>query len=179
MTLELPPALRAALKQPLGTIASDLTAIDSLTDPERPVIAVGDVVTSDLLAERRRPAVAVVDGRTERSSVSETVESRITDAEFETELSAKNPPGTLTVELAEAVREGVAGGPTLIRVDGEEDLAALPTILAAPDDAVVLYGQPGEGVVAVTVEEAARDRVRELLEQMTGDLDSFLEALSP
>ncbi len=181
MTLELPPALRSALKDPLGPIAADpIAAVETAVDSgitEMFVIAVGDVVASDLLAAGHTPAVAVVDGRTERAAVSDRVADRLAAGDFSAELTAANPPGTITPELAAAIRTALGDDPTLLRVDGEEDLAALPAILAAPAAAVVLYGQPGEGVVAVAVDEATRDRVRGLLSRMDGDPDSVLAAL--
>ncbi|PSP15493.1 DUF359 domain-containing protein [Halobacteriales archaeon QH_10_67_13] len=181
MTLELPPALRSALKDPLGPIAADpVAALKTAADSEvseMSVVAVGDVVTSDLLAAGHTPAVAVVDGRTERAAVSNRVADRLAAGDFSTELTAANPPGTITAELAAAIRTALVDEPALIRVDGEEDLAALPAILAAPAAAVVLYGQPGEGVVAVAVDEGTRDRVRGLLSRMDGDPDPVLAAL--
>jgi hypothetical protein len=78
-------------------------------------------------------------------------------------------------DVLAAIREGMeTGRSTLVRVDGEEDLAALPAIAAAPDGASVLYGQPGEGVVHVTVDDDVRDRVRSLLDRMDGDSDRAL-----
>jgi len=181
VTLELPPALRSALKEPLGPIAPDpVAAVEAAVGSEAsetPLIAVGDVVASDLLAAGHTPAVAVVDGRTERAAVSDRIADRLATGDFSAELTAANPPGTITPGLAAAIRTALADDPTLLRVDGEEDLAALPAVLAAPAAAVVLYGQPGEGVVAVVVEETTRDRVRGLLSRMDGDLDSVLAAL--
>ncbi len=181
MTLELPPALRSALKDPLGPIAADpIAAVETAVDSgitEMFVVAVGDVVTSDLLAAGHTPAVAVVDGRTERAAVSDRVIDRLAAGDFSAELTATNPPGTITPELAAAIRTALGDEPALIQVDGEEDLAALPAILAAPAAAVVLYGQPGEGVVAVAVDEATRDRVRRLLSRMDGNPDPILAAL--
>ena len=42
-------------------------------------------------------------------------------------------------------------------VDGEEDLAVIPLVIAAPDGAIVLYGQPHQGVVLRTVDCAAKE----------------------
>lgn len=41
----------------------------------------------------------------------------------------------------------------MILVDGEEDLAVLPCILTAPSGSLVLYGQPGEGLVVCEVDK--------------------------
>jgi Uncharacterized protein conserved in archaea len=51
-------------------------------------------------------------------------------------------------------------------------------VLTAPSDTTVVYGQPGAGVVAVTADEAASDRVRAMLAEMDGDIEAFLAALS-
>lgn len=200
MALELPADLRETLKQPLGPVFADVTtAIEqsNSTDtvatsrssgagsgPESAsggrvnVIAVGDVVTSDLLAAGQTPRAAIVDGRTERSAVPEPVAERVASADFERERRAENPPGALTTSLAAAVAEAVDETPTLVSVDGEEDLAALPAVLAAPPDTTVVYGQPGAGVVAVTADAAANDRVRAMFARMDGDTEAFLAALS-
>ncbi|PSP55024.1 DUF359 domain-containing protein, partial [Halobacteriales archaeon QH_7_68_42] len=96
---------------------------------------------------------------------------------FDRVREVENPPATLTADLLAAVVDGLADGTTLVRVDGEEDLAALPAIAAAPDGASVLYGQPDEGVVHVTVGDEVRDRVVDLLGLMDGDSDRAFETL--
>ena len=47
-------------------------------------------------------------------------------------------------------------------VKGEEDLAVLPCLLIAPEDAVILYGQPNEGLVFVNVSEG-KDKANKLM----------------
>jgi hypothetical protein len=69
---------------------------------------------------------------------------------------AKNPPGTISDELVRAIRDAVGDPPALIFVEGEEDLAVLPLVLEAPLGAVILYGQPGEGVVLREVDREAK-----------------------
>ncbi len=53
-----------------------------------------------------------------------------------------------------------------IEVDGEEDLAAIPAILMAPEGARVLYGMPGRGMVVVIVDSSARSKAKALLDLM-------------
>jgi uncharacterized protein (UPF0218 family) len=48
-------------------------------------------------------------------------------------------------------------------VDGEEDLAVIPLILAAPLGAIVLYGQPHKGVVMRTVNRKAQQTAQHFL----------------
>jgi len=146
-------------------------------DGKPPLIAVGDVVTYHLREAGRSPDVALVDGLTERSAVRPAVREAI-DAADARRLRAANPPGGLTRALLAALRAALAGGePTVIEVDGEEDLAALPAILAAPEGASVVYGQPGEGMVHVPVTAETRARARALFERLGGDTAAAMAAV--
>jgi len=64
-----------------------------------------------------------------------------------------------------------------IVVDGEEDLATLPALVAAPRGSSVVYGQPGDGMVHVAVIEAQTDEARQLLGRFDGDTDAALDLL--
>lgn len=167
VVVKLQPALRPDLKEPLGEIHTDAEAL--LAGAGAPVVAVGDVVTYHLLQAGRTPDVALVDERTERSAVDEEIAAAI--GGFDREWTVSNPAATLTAELLETLATALdrAAETDLIRVDGEEDLAALPAILRAPRGASVVYGQPGEGMVLVEVDATATDRARDLLSRMEGD----------
>lgn len=170
VVLELQPALRPELKDPFGPVSTDTAAV--LETAGRPVVTVGDIVTYDALAAGHTPDVAFVDERTERAAVDSAVSDAIEDARFDRVRAVENPPATLTAALLSALSDALAdGGATLVRVDGEEDLAALPAIAAAPEGASILYGQPDEGVVHVTVDAESRDRVRTLIGRMEGDTE--------
>ncbi|MHA2213848.1 MAG: DUF359 domain-containing protein, partial [Candidatus Thorarchaeota archaeon] len=55
---------------------------------------------------------------------------------------------------------------SLIVVEGEEDLMGFPAVLLAPEDSVMLYGQPGVGIVWVPVNDENRKLARGLLDEM-------------
>jgi uncharacterized protein (UPF0218 family) len=173
--LALQPALRDRLKDPFGPVSTDTAAV--LDVAGTPLVTVGDIVTYHVLRAGRVPDLALVDERTERAAVDDEVSDAVANDRFDRVLAVENPPATLTAPLLAAVVDGLGDGTTLVRVDGEEDLAALPVIAAAPDDASVLYGQPDEGVVHVTVDAEIRERVLDLLEEMDGDSDRTFEAL--
>lgn len=174
--LELQTDLRAALKEPFGPVSTDTETV--LAAAGRPLVTVGDIVTYHVLEADRTPDVALVDERTERATVDDEVSATVRDARFDRVQAVANPPGTITDELLTAVRTALADeGRVLVRVDGEEDLAALPLIAAAPDGASVLYGQPGEGVVHVPVDDAVRKRACSVLDRMDGDFDRVDELL--
>ena len=155
----LPESSRAAFKEPLGPVFEDSDAL--LEAAGTPLIAVGDVVTYHLVTAGVTPHVALVDGITEREPVSDAVRAAAPNADRDVAVS--NPSGTLTEELLDALGSALeADESTLIRVDGEEDLAALPAVLMAPAGASVVYGQPGEGMVLADITHERRAEVRAL-----------------
>lgn len=160
--LRLPEEVRPLLKRPLGELFKTTEEAARHLRALRPsrLITVGDVVTAEFLKAGLRPDVAVVDFMVMRSSAGEEIK-RIIDAHPVSVRRVKNPAGTLTSELREEL-EG-ATLPLKIIVDGEEDLATLPAVLAAPVGSIVAYGQPGEGVVLVEVTEEKKKEFQELL----------------
>lgn len=94
--------------------------------------------------------------------MSSNVSARNRDKVYE-EVSVDNPAGIITDELIRTLCEAFASEKLLrIFVRGEEDLATLPVILLAPIGAVVLYGQPDEGVVFVEVTKKKKEEIRAL-----------------
>jgi hypothetical protein len=175
MTLRLPADLRERFKEPFGPVYTDARSL--LADAGRPVVAVGDVVTHHLRRAGHDPAVAVVDGRTEREAVDDAVRESLADAPGD-RVAVANDPGTVSAALVEALVEALArDGPVVVEVDGEEDLATLPAVLAVPAGGSVVYGQPGEGMVLVRVTPEATATMRSLLARFEGDADATLAAL--
>ena len=183
--LTLPDAMRDAFKEPLGPVTTDADELlaaaaetrDERGAPEAPLVAVGDVVTYHLREAGRVPDVALIDGKTEREAVDAAIESALAAADGR-RVRVENPAASLSAELLAALGEALsAADPVIVEVTGEEDLAALPAILAAPDGASVVYGQPGEGMVRVAVTPASRAEARELFEALNGDVAAASEAL--
>ncbi|WP_394343688.1 GTP-dependent dephospho-CoA kinase family protein [Haloterrigena salifodinae] len=171
--LVLPDELRHELKEPMGPIETDADRL--LEDVDGPLIAVGDVVTYHFLRAGRPPDVALVDERTKRSAVDEEIRETVTEG---TTVEVVNPPAEISQAVVEALLEGLArDDPTTILVEGEEDLVALPAIVAAPEGASVVYGQPDEGMVHVKITDDHRADIRELLGRFEGDVDRFWEIL--
>ena len=155
--LRLPEAHRDLFKRPFGTLYGTIGELLARLEG-RAVYAVGDVVTHNLLAAGVVPDIAIIDGYTMRlpCNRSPLLQAR--------RLTAKNPPGTITDDLVDAIDAAVRDPPGVIFVDGEEDLAVIPLVLAAPDGAAVLYGQPEEGVVLRLVDAAAKQAAASMLE---------------
>ena len=165
--VRLPDENRDAFKEPLGPIATDADRLFS--ELAGPVITIGDMVSYHAQEAGRIPDVAVVDGRTKRTAVDPDIESALAEIDV-ARLDATNPPGTVTESLIHAISTALQRNePAQVCVDGEEDLAAIPAILLAPDGAIVVYGQPDEGMVTVVVDGDARERARILVELFDGN----------
>jgi hypothetical protein len=107
------------------------------------------------------PQVSIVDNKVMR----EPVQHIAVDADQT--LHVRNPAGTLTEEAWTVVKEALRGKRrTRVLVDGEEDLLTLVAVLCAPENSLVIYGQPREGIVVVKVTEKTRERVRRIVDSM-------------
>jgi uncharacterized protein (UPF0218 family) len=159
MALRLPESLRLRLKEPLGDFVRDLSSLESKT-----LVCVGDQASKDAVAAGLKPLLCVYDGRIQRKAVGVTPELRDYDA---LEVRVTNPAGTISDEAFNAVERALCSGrPHKILVDGEEDLMTLVAIAYAPLRSVVLYGQPNEGLVGVTVTKKAKDNANSMLSEM-------------
>ena len=155
--LRLPEVHRDLLKIPFGTLYRDIGELLPCIEG-RAVYAVGDVVTHNLLGAGIVPDIAIIDGYTMRTpcTCSPLLPAR--------RVTARNPPGTITDELVAAIDDVVRDPPGVIFVDGEEDLAVIPLVIAAPAGSAVLYGQPGEGVVLKIVDASAKRDAEAILD---------------
>lgn len=149
MHRRLPEAERSSLRKPFGQVYPDIRALLPRIRG-RTVYAVGDVVTHNLVKEGIAPQIAIIDGHTMREPC-----TRVPNLPFR-RIVARNPPGTISDDLIRAIRDAVEDPPAIIFVEGEEDLAVLPLVLAAPPGVVILYGQPKEGIVLREVDGEAK-----------------------
>lgn len=118
------------------------------------VIAIGDVVAENLIKAGIEPDMMVVDGK----SMREEREER--EIAVQCDITVKNSASEITEELMEAIKKGYKR----IYVEGEEDLAALPAILYAEENSVIVYGQPSEGIMVIRPTEENKETVRKTLE---------------
>jgi len=166
--LRLTPQLRQELKSPLGTLLRGspeetmqrLKRLIKVKKPS-PIISVGDVVSQNMTNSGIPVQIAIVDNKVMRE--------RIKPAQVKAELTlkVKNPPGILTPEAWATIQKALKQKKfTKVLVDGEEDLLTLIAVLEAPENTIVVYGQPNEGVVAVKVTEKTKERVRQVINAM-------------
>lgn len=160
MLVTLPDEMREELRKPLGRISKE---IEDIGDSR--LITVGDIVTYSFLENDVLPNVSVVDRKTKREKVDMKIEEKL--EEIELCMQTKNPAGTITKDLIKKLDKALSSRDNIrIEVDGEEDLATIPAIILSEKGDIVVYGQPGEGMVYVKVNNEKKDRAIELLSSM-------------
>jgi len=164
-TYRLPEELRIKLATPLGTVYSGEGTrgpdFEKLVRSAPLTVTVGDRVTDTLGAMGRTPDVQVVDGFERR------IRRQVPTVPYARLIRVKNPAGTLTANAINGMRKAFMGKkPVRVQVEGEEDLMAMLAIAMAPVSAMVFYGQPGVGVVAVKANAVAKSRNRAALAKM-------------
>ena len=125
------------------------------------VVSVGDIVSSHMIEEGISLNVLLVDNKTMRKPIQPII------VDVDQTLYAKNPPGTITDEAWATIKQAIEQkGRTKVIVDGEEDLLTVATVLSAPENSLVVYGQPHKGVVAVKVMEETKESMHRIMDTM-------------
>ncbi len=108
---------------------------------------VGDYVSYHILEAGIHPDIVVVDHKIMRKSVD--------PIEFDRRnINVSNPPGTITAEAQSILFEAAIGCSHLaVIVDGEEDLLVLPLMVYLPVGSLIIYGQPREGMVVISLND--------------------------
>jgi uncharacterized protein (UPF0218 family) len=167
-TLVLPLNMRSELKEPLGRLlrgepsetVEELRRI--LSDREPPMLAVvGDFTTKNVLESGLKPDVVVVDNRVMRVDVDPL------DHKERQILRCENRQGTVNARAWAVLEEAVSlKSSAAVIVEGEEDLLVLPLILLMPEGALIVYGQPREGMVVVDASGERKEWAEEFLARM-------------
>jgi len=146
-----------------GSPKETMTKLKQLIKEEKPpkIIAVGDVVSKNMSAHHIQTNTLIVDNKVKRKTI-EPIKVKT-----ETTLYVKNPAGTLTREAWATIQEALKQAqPTRVLVEGEEDLFTLVAVHQAPEDTLVVYGLPNQGVVAVKVTNETRRKVQLIIDAM-------------
>ena len=162
--MHLPQNLRDSLKKPLGVLIrdSDTTKENILKNipADSFVITVGDATTEKLIKYGIIPSLQIVDGLEKRSK------RELPSSSAKTTFSCDNPPAQITQESIDVIKKALKEPPARIKVIGEEDLLVLPVCVYAPENSVVLYGQPNEGLVIVRINLEIRNKVKVIMNSM-------------
>lgn len=158
----LPDSLRDELKAPLGILLKDTSKenISKYLAPNSYLITVGDATTEKLLGFGLVPSLQIVDGYEKRGK-------RIPPQSNATKLHCDNPAAQITQQSIDAIKHAFSSKPPIqILVNGEEDLLVIPACIYAPENSVVMYGQPNEGLVIVPITQEIRNKTQSLLDRM-------------
>ena len=147
------PEMLTKFKEPFGILiegsfSETMNQLKELVKKEKPtkIISVGDMVSRNLHEHHIIPQVSIVDNQSMRKKMQPQI---FPDKKI---VQVKNPQGTITQEAIHAIQKALQSKEqTQIVVEGEEDLLTLITVLYAPENSMVIYGQPNKGIVAVKV----------------------------
>lgn len=164
----LPEDERNYFKAPLDIILStdeeikDFIQVLKASQEDCKIITVGDASTQTLLNKGLIPNIAIIDERIQRNR------TEIVDMSKFTVVKVNNPAGTITLEAWDMIKKVLKKDDIkiIIKISGEEDLLVLPAIYETPYNSKVLYGQPNEGLVVVTVTEEIKKKVKSLIQKM-------------
>jgi len=140
-----------------------MTKLKQLIKEEKPpkIIAVGDIVSKNMTEHHIPTHTMIVDNKVARETI------KPIKVKAETTFHVKNPRGTLTPETWTTIQKALRQDqPTRVLVDGEEDLLTLVAVSQAPENTLVVYGQPNQGIVAVKVTEEMRRKIQLIIDAM-------------
>jgi uncharacterized protein (UPF0218 family) len=160
--------LRALLKIPLGELLTgtgdeNMKALKRMISAQKPprVICVGDSVCRNAIRAGGKSWIKIVDGKEMRR------ETGIQDFQGRRVFLVDNPPGTISQIAWEAVAEAIKYEGSLLIVNGEEDLLTLPAVLEAPNNSIVVYGQPPRaGMTVVKVDRDKKSLTKSVVDAM-------------
>lgn len=164
---KLPYSLRETLKEPLGHLFTEEQLFEYISHVNAKLVSVGDLVTYTLLIHHISPLFCIVDDHTMRHDLQQKKIEKIHTYGTK-KITVTNPAGVITQELWDTIRKIYTNHESnvLLKVKGEEDLAALPAIFLAPSDVTIIYGMPDKGVVVVPATEHHKQKVKNIIAQM-------------
>ena len=119
------------------------------------VITVGDRTTEKMIEFGLIPSLQIIDGQEKR------IKREPPKLATATELFVDNPAAEITSQSIDIIKKAFTmQTPVRLIVNGEEDLLVIPVCIYAPENAIVLYGQPNEGLVIVKITPEIRNKTQ-------------------
>lgn len=160
--LKITKELREELKKPFGKLVKE---IDLIPIKGKTVISVGDEVTENLLKKNFTPKLCIYDKKTKRKTTKTEEIEKFNAPEFK----VKNPQGTIKKEAQETIKKALKLEYSKILVEGEEDLLVIPVLKYAPNNSIVIYGQPDEGVIYIEVNPEKKHEIKNIMKKFNED----------
>ena len=164
--MKLSENLREQLRTPLGDLIKqeyvNKENILNNISSKSIVITVGDKTTENMISFDIVPQIQIIDGLEKRNQRSIPIDDTI-----RTNLTCNNPAGEITEESIQTIQNAFScEQPVRIIVKGEEDLLVIPVCIFAPENSIVMYGQPNEGLVVVHITPEIKAKVQKILHSM-------------
>jgi uncharacterized protein (UPF0218 family) len=164
--VKLPDSLRDQLKIPLGYLIPEIQVnksnIQKHLQKNSYIITVGDRTTEKMITYGLTPSLQIIDNYEKRVKREPTKNNNTY-----TEFTCNNPAAEITTQSIDVIKKAFASkAPVRLTVVGEEDLLVIPVCIYAPENSIVLYGQPNEGLVVVKVTPEIRNKTQRLLDLM-------------
>ena len=157
----LDPTKLDLLKEPFGTLIRDnevtIGLVTEILKKAPKVIAVGDTTTEKLVGFGFIPDISVTDCMEKR-----VIKASKFEYPVDKTIHLENKPGELSeqviLEVKKLILANAYDSKIRIIIKGEEDLVALPFLMYSPNNWVICYGQPNEGLVIVQVTEDSKKK---------------------
>jgi GTP-dependent dephospho-CoA kinase len=167
VTHKITSELRVKLKEPFGilikgTPAQTMAKMKTIFEKDKPpkLVSVGDTVSKNLIENKLTPDISVIDNMCMRKNLPPSKFSGKA-------VYIKNPAGTVTDEAVSEIKRALESQERIhLIVEGEEDLLVLVAVLYAPENALIVYGQPYEGIVVVKVTPQKKAEAASFLKAM-------------
>jgi adenylate kinase len=168
--LKVPEGMKPRLRQHFGELVRGewkqiINDLEREIGGEMPMtISVGDHCSYHLIENGFVPDIIVIDNVERRSPFEKEIK-------FDgMEVKIKNKAGTISLQMWKAlekiIREHEAGERIKLVIDGEEDLAALPCMIFAPDGSYVFYGMFDQGMMKIVVSEKVKREALKVLHEI-------------
>lgn len=151
---ELNQVQKSFFSNPAGNI------VDEPSEFRKTTVVVGDVTLKKFIDNNWEFNLGVFDGQTKREKLDQGLEL---DSKHLQEIN--NPAGTITPKLFEFLSNWLESSKDkeFLKINGEEDLATVAAILAAPLNTAIYYGQPDQGMVEVFADEKTKEAFFQVL----------------
>ncbi|MFB5609741.1 MAG: GTP-dependent dephospho-CoA kinase family protein [Nitrosarchaeum sp.] len=154
------------MKIPLGKLIpdsqTDKSNVQKHLQKNSYLITVGDRTTEKMINFGLIPSLQIIDNQEKRVK-REPLKNNI----MYTELVCNNPAAEITSQSVDTIKKAfISKTPVRLTVEGEEDLLVLPVCVYAPENSIVMYGQPNEGLVIVQITPEIRNKTQRLLDLM-------------
>ncbi|WP_455143406.1 GTP-dependent dephospho-CoA kinase family protein [Candidatus Hodarchaeum mangrovi] len=177
MGYKLPHSLRESLRTPIGKIFSGSPlettqkVIDYIEGYNNPIVtSIGDFCTKYLLDKNFYPNIIIYDGKTRRN---DSLNLNLGKYQL---IDVVNPPEWITNDSWNIIKNTISFCTSnkcrvAIRIQGEEDLLVIPTLLLSPIGSLIVYGQPPfdkketGGIVVIFVNLKAKNDVKSMFKR--------------